>query len=171
LMHSGARPRRPPVALADLIQTLRTDLADPQGGLFSDEALGRCLLRSVFALSRDLGQPFTVQGSEIVPEPRDEALELLLLLGRIAACQTMRSATANAFSFSSGDKRVDKTGQSTNWAKLEEDLLGEYRQRLAAVRPDAAAAENYVITPDLRPVICEQGKWRHHRRHHDAHCD
>ena len=143
------------MALVDLIQTLRTDLADPQGGLFSDQALGRCLLRSVFALSRDLGQPFAIASGEIAPEPTGEARELLLLLGRIGACQAMRAATASAFSFTSGDKRVDKTGQSSNWAKLEADLIEQYKARLAEANPSAAiATDDYFITPDLRPVIC-----------------
>jgi hypothetical protein len=82
----------------------------------------------------------------------------------------MRAATANAFSFSSGDKRVDKSGQAANWAKLESDLQATYRARLAALRPEMAEKENYIITPDLRPVICEQGRWRHHHHeHYDAH--
>lgn len=158
------------MALPDLIEALRVDLADPQGDLFTDDVLGRCLLRSVFPLARDLGEPFAIVGNEVVPEPQGEARELLLLLGQISACQVMRAATANAFSFSSGDKRVDKSSQSANWAKLENDLQATYRARLAALRPDVAASENYIITPDLQPVICEQGKW-HHRHHHqhDAH--
>lgn len=156
--------------LAELTTALRVDLADPQGDLFTDDVLGRCLLRSVFTLARDLGENYALVGSEIQPEPQGEARELLLLLAQIGACQVMRAATANAFSFSSGDKRVDKSGQAANWAKLEGDLQATYRARLAALRPEVAENENYIITPDLRPVICEQGRWHHHHHeHHDAH--
>jgi hypothetical protein len=159
-----------PVPLADLISSLRVDLADPQGDLFTGDVLGRCLLRSVFPLARDLGEPFAIVGGEIEPEPQGETRELLLLLAQIGACQVMRAATANAFSFTSGDKQVNKSGQSANWAKLESDLEAMYRARLAALRPDVAASENYIITPDLQPVICEQGRWHHrHHHHHDAH--
>ena len=158
------------MALSDLIKALRTDLSDPQGDLFSDEVLSRCLLRSVFPLLRDLGQTFAIVGSEIEPEPQWEAREMLLLLAQISACQMMRAATANAFSFSSGDKQVNKSCQSANWAKLEDDLQATYRARLAALRPDVATSENYIITPDLQPVICEQGRWHHrHYHYHDAH--
>ena len=71
----------------------------------------------------------------------------------------MRSATANAFSFSSGDKRVDKSKQPEHWAKLEVDLLDEYRKRLAALQPGTEVNEDgYIITPGgLTPVIYEQG--------------
>jgi hypothetical protein len=53
----------------------------------------------------------------------------MIILANIHACQVMRSATANAFSFSSGDKRVDKTGQLGHWAKLEVDLMLMYRAK------------------------------------------
>ena len=71
----------------------------------------------------------------------------------------MRSATANAFSFSSGDKQVDKTGQPGHWAKLEADLLADYRQRIAELLPNAQIdPESYILTPSgLTPVIYEQG--------------
>jgi hypothetical protein len=71
----------------------------------------------------------------------------------------MRAATANAFSFSSADKRVDKSGQPAQWAKLEESLSAEYNQALKALRPHVAAGEdNYLITPaGLSPIIYQQG--------------
>jgi len=80
-------------------------------------------------------------------------------MAQIHACQVMRSATANAFSFSSGDKRVDKTGQPGYWAKLEADLLADYRQRLTELRPATQLdQEAYILTPSgLTPVIYEQG--------------
>ena len=96
---------------------------------------------------------------EVSPEPEGETRELLLLLGQIHACQVMRAATANAFSFSSGDKRVDKSKQPEHWAKLEEDLKAVYKQRLGEIKPGASASpEDYIISPsDLKPVIYEQG--------------
>jgi hypothetical protein len=71
----------------------------------------------------------------------------------------MRATTANTFSFSSGDKRVDKTKQPEHWAKLEEDLKALYKQRLSEIKPGAAASpEDYIISPsDMKPVIYEQG--------------
>jgi len=106
--------------LADLVSTLRQDLADPEKTLFADEVLARCLLKGAFRLGRDLRITLAVTGGEITPEPEGETRELLLLLGQINACQIMRAATANAFSFSSGDKSVNKTGQPKQWADLGE---------------------------------------------------
>ena len=90
-------------------------------------------------------------------EPQGEARELLLILGQINACQVMRAATANAFSFSSGDKSVNKTGQPKQWADLEESLTLQYRQRAAQMTPGVHDDDGYIITPEFRPVLYEQG--------------
>lgn len=138
--------------VADLVSLLRTDLADPNSERFSDEVLKRCVLKSVFPVARDLTANMSVSNGEVSPEPEGETLELLLLQARIAACQFMRAATANAFSFSSGDKRVDKTSQPEHWAKLEDDLTTLYKQRLSDIKP--GAGDDYILTPDdVVPVI------------------
>ncbi len=110
----------------------------------------------------------SISGGEIAPEPQGETLEMLLLQARIEACRFMRAATANAFSFSSGDKRVDKTSQPEHWAKLEADLTATYHERLREIRPDAALDDDgYIFTPKpLRPVIFEQGRHHHHGHDH-----
>ena len=145
------------MAVSDLISILRTDLADPGAERLSDEVLTRCILRSAFSVGRDTGMQMTVIGGEISPEPQGEVLEILLLQAQIAACQFMRAATANAFSFSSGDKRVDKTSQPEHWAKLESDLTASYRQRLKEIRPETGQGD-YILTPmELRPIAYEQG--------------
>ena len=69
----------------------------------------------------------------------------------------MRAKTANAFSFSSGDKRVDKTKQPEHWAKFEGDLKTLYKQHLSRVRPGALSLEDTIVSPNLKPVIYEQG--------------
>ena len=154
------------MALTDLLSLLRTDLADPDAQRFTDEVLRRCILKSVFPVGRDLGVNMRISGGEIMPEPVDETLEMLLLQAKIAACQFMRAATANTFSFSSGDKRVDKTSQPEHWAKLESDLTATYHERLREIKPDAAIDDGYIFTPQpLRPVIFEQGRHHHHHDH------
>lgn len=145
------------MAVSDLISILRTDLADPGAERFSDEVLTRCILRSAFPVGRDTGMQMTVIGGEVVPEPQGEMLDMLLLWARIEACRYMRAATASAFSFSSGDKRVDKTSQPEHWAKLETDLTATYRQRLHEIRPETGQGD-YILTPrELRPIAYEQG--------------
>lgn len=147
------------MTIADLVPLLRADLADPNSERFSDEVLTRCILRSIYPVGWDLDLRLTVVGGEIDPTPDSQTQEMILLQARIEACRFMRAATANAFSFSSGDKKVDKTSQSEHWAKLEEDLKAAYKQRLSDIRP--GAGDDDVITPhDVVPVIYG------HRRHH-----
>ena len=145
--------------LADLVANLRTDLSDPDAELFADEVLGRCILKGVPRLARELDIALSVVDGEVVPDPEGDTRELLLVLGQIHACQVMRAKTANVFSFSSGDKRVDKTKQPEHWASLEEDLKAHYKQRLNDIKPGAAASpDDYIIDAGgLAPVIYEQG--------------
>lgn len=82
---------------------------------------------------------------------------MLLLLGQVNTCQVMRAATANAFSFSSAEKTVNKRRQPKQWADLEESLTLQYRQRVAQMAPGVHDDDGYIITPDMRPVIYEQG--------------
>jgi len=148
------------LTLPDLIADLRIDLPDPDASLFLDSTLERCVRKAVYKLSRDAEISLTVEGDQVLPDIDGELRELLLLLGQIHACQVMRSATANAFSFSSGDKRVDKSKQPEHWAKLEVNLLEDYRRRLSAFKPGYEVNEDsYIITPSgVNPVIYEQGK-------------
>ncbi len=156
--------------LSDLVGLLRADLADPNAETFKDEVLKRCILKSVSPVGRDLGVEMSVSIGEVMPEPQGEALEMLLLQAQIEACRFMRIATANSFSFSSGDKRVDKTSQPQNWAKLESDLTATYHERLREIKPDAAVDDGYIFTPKpLRPVIFEQGRHHHHDHHGHTH--
>ncbi len=146
--------------LADLVQTLRSEIGDPEKVLLDDPILDRCLTKAVFRLARDLAIPIALEAGEITPEPIDETRELLILLGFVHACQLMRARTANAFSFSSGDKRVDKTQQPEHWAKLEADLEELYRRRLGQIRPGSGSETDDVIfrPTGLGAVLFEQGK-------------
>jgi hypothetical protein len=147
------------VATSDLLALLRTDLGDEDAALFDETTLTRCLHRAALVLGRDLDIAFAIQAGEIVPAPEGVERELLLLLARIHACEVMRSRTSNAFAFSSGDKRVDKSKQPEHWAKLEADLRALYRSRLKEVKPDAALVEDdYFVKPGhIAPVVYEQG--------------
>ena len=49
--------------------TLRLDLSDPEGALFTDEVLTRCLHKGVYRLSRDLDIRLSVVEGEVGPEP------------------------------------------------------------------------------------------------------
>jgi len=140
------------MTVSDLAAILRTDLADPDSERFTDEVLNRCILRSIYPVGWDLDVKLTVVSGEIDPEPVGDVQEMILLQARIEACRFMRAATANAFSFSSGDKRVDQPSQPEHWAKLEEDLTTTYKQRLATLQP--GSGDDYILTPhDVVPVV------------------
>jgi hypothetical protein len=145
------------VAVPEIVATLRLDLADLSATLFTDEVLRRCVLKGVGRVASDLKIALRIAGFEIEPEPGSDAVELLAILGQIHACQHMRAATANSFSFSSADKRVDKTRQPEHWAALEESLWATYRARLKELAP-GAVPDDYLLTPSgLKPVVYEQG--------------
>jgi hypothetical protein len=148
------------MTIADLVAVLRMDLADPNAERFSNEILTRCILRSIYPVGYDLKVKMTVVEGVIDPAPEGELQEMILLQARIEACGFMRAATANAFSFSSGDKKVDKTSQPEHWAKIEEDLNAAYKQRLNDIRP--GAGDDDVMTPDLVPVIYGPGHGHRH---------
>lgn len=151
-----ARRRR---LLSDALTDLRLDLSDPEAILFEDATLLRCIKKAVFRVGQDLNLALRIWRDRIVPSLDDNIYELLLILAQIHGCQVMRSATANAFSFASGDKRVDKTKQPEHWAKLEADLQTDYNKRLTDMLPESPVNEEaYIITPSgLAPVIYEQG--------------
>ena len=146
--------------ISDLIDDLRLDLSDSGASLFEEPTLERCVRKAFFRVGKDLRIDFIIRrNGRIRPIPDDAVRELMIILAHVHTCQVMRSATANAFSFSSGDKRVDKTGQPGHWAKLEADLMADYRQRLGELRPETQVnEESYIITlGSLSPVVYEQG--------------
>ena len=70
----------------------------------------------------------------------------------------MRARTANAFSFSSGDKRVDKGQQPENWAKLEADLTAMYRRRLGEILGTTDSGDEVILRPQgLGALVFERG--------------
>lgn len=145
--------------LSELILNLRLDLGDQSVVLFEDAQLERSLRRGLIQINGDLDTSYQWVESGVSPTLTTTAVELLLLSAQINACQIMRSKTANAFSFSSGDKRVDKTKQPEHWAKLAADLSADYKLRLKQLKPDiGTGTDDYLIRPTgLYPVIYEQG--------------
>ena len=139
--------------LLELVGAIRIDLGDEGSELFADTALQRCVIRAIYPVGQDSGQPLKMVNGEIAPEPEGNIAEVLLLLAESYACAIMRGKTANSVNVSSGDKRVDRSSQAKHWADLEADLLAQYRQRIT----EMSGGDFFITPPPLRPVMYEQG--------------
>ena len=148
-----------------MIASLRVDLSDPvgAGALFTDRVLDRCLRKGLHVLGMDLRLKWTVTlavdpdtDDTVTPPLLDDQVELVTLLGHIHACEIMQANTALGFSFTSGDKRVDKTKQPAHWAALADSLRLEYRQ-LLSIKQLGFDSEGYVIVPVGGGLVFEPG--------------
>ena len=146
------------MTLSEAMALLRTDLGDPAGEFLSDNDLLRALTRSVLAVNHDIGRTYAIEGEAIVPDPGAES-ELILLRAHAFCCSMLRSAASANFSFSSADKRVDKTMQAETWGDLEKDLLARYSEAVSRINP--SMNEALLPVEDMRPQIFEVGRHRH----------
>jgi hypothetical protein len=63
-------------------------------------------------------------------------------------CSYLRAQSASRVSFSSGDKKMDRSKEAGTWAALEKDLAAEYKARVARLNP---AADETLLTFDVAP--------------------
>ena len=139
---------------SEAIALLRTDLGDPSGELLSDNDLLRALTRAVLAVNRDIGRTYAIDGDAISPDPGDET-DLILLRAHAFCCSMLRSAASANFSFSSADKKVDKSMQAKAWGDLEKDLLARYREAIFRINPEMN--DGLLPVENMRPQIFEVG--------------
>lgn len=142
------------MALSDLKTALRLEYhdRDENSPLLEDEQLERALRRSVVSINKDLKLTYAVdaQGA-IIPDLEDEDREVLLLNALTVVCRMMQAKTARNFSFSSGDKKVDKTKQSKYWAELGSSYQTQYNQLVSERNPEFGSG-----IPDITPQIYGQ---------------
>jgi len=140
----------------ELLADLRLDLGDTDEELLGDDYLRRCILKAVPVINSDISTDYAVSNDVISPALANNHRELLLLRSQAFACSLMRSITANNFSFSSGDKKVDKTKQPEFWKEQEEALLARYKEQVRAINPDNQALDDSLLTTgSLTPLIYE----------------
>ena len=145
------------MTVSEAIALLRTDLGDQAGELLSDNDLLRALTRAVTAVNRDLGRKYSIEGDVIAPDPDSgDETDLILLRAHAFCCSMLRSAASANFSFSSADKRVDKTMQAEAWGDLEKDLLARYREAVSRINPEMN--DGLLPVENMRPQIFEVGK-------------
>jgi len=139
------------MALNELTQALRLEYHDRNANnpLLEDEQLERALRRGIVTINRDLKRSYAVdhQGN-ISPDLEDDDKEVLLLNALTAVCRMMQAKTARNFSFSSGDKKVDKTKQPAYWAELGRSYLSQYQQSVSERNPEYGIGIP-IITPQI----------------------
>jgi len=139
------------MALSDLKTALRLEYhdRDENSPLLEDEQLERALKRSVVSINKNLKLSYVVDAhGNISPDLEDEDKEILLLSALSVVCRMMQAKTARNFSFSSGDKKVDKTKQPAYWAELGRSYQAQYSETVAERNPEFGSG-----VPDVIPQI------------------
>ena len=137
--------------LSELIRTLRLEYHDTEEGspLLGDEQLKRAITQSLVAVKKDVQQAFGLSLEGVIsPDPEPEDRELIILYGLAVVCRMMQAQTARGFSFSSGDKRIDKTKQPSYWAELGRGYLDQYRLAVQERNPEYGLG-----VPSVTPMI------------------
>ena len=135
------------MALSDIRTSLRLEYDDSDDpSILSDDQLNRAITRAVSAINLGLERGYSIVGEEFEPELDSDDGEVLLTQAMITVCSMMQSKTARNFSFSSGDKKVDKTKQPDYWAKLAKSYEAQYKEMVSERNP-AYGTETELLTP------------------------
>ena len=111
--------------LSELIPKLTVEV----DGLSEAEAL-RLLERAAERLIGKFELPYRLEDGELTPDPSNRVVELIILGARlIEAERSWRKAANEAISFTSGDKRFDRTAK----ARQLKDLVGRLREQLTTL--------------------------------------
>ena len=141
--------------LEELVQDILADFTDEEGDpLAAQEYVQRAAERALPLVAVDLDVSYQLAEGEVTPAMPGDHRELWLLKTKILVCRFLRAQSASRVSFSSGDKRMDRSKETSNWAALEKDLAAEYASRVKKINP---AADDSVLCPDTRSVIYSQG--------------
>ena len=141
--------------LEELVADILDDFTNEEGeSLIPEEYAQRAAERALPLVATDLDIAYELSGNDVTPEMSGAHRELWLLRSKIGICRFLRSQAASRISFSSGDKRMDRSKEASNWAALEKDLVGEYASRIKRINP---AADDSVLSPNARPVIYSRG--------------
>lgn len=136
--------------LTELLRALRLEYHDTENPpQLEDEQLQRAVSQGLAALKKDVKQTYTLTGDgAISPDLEVEDRELLIHYSLAVVCRMMQAKTARGFSFSSGDKKVDKTKQPSYWADLGRGYLDQYRQAVQERNPEYGLG-----VPAVTPMI------------------
>jgi len=141
--------------LEELVADIVADFTDEEGEpLVALEYAERAAERALPLVSVDLDVLYQLDDGEVFPVMPGDHRELWLLKAKILVCRFLRAQSASRVSFSSGDKKMDRSKEAANWAALEKDLAGEYASRVKKINP---AADDSVLSPNTRPLVYTRG--------------
>jgi len=141
--------------LDELVQDILADFTDEEGDpLVASEYAERAAERALPLVASDLDVPYQLAEGEVDPEMPGSHRELWVLKTKILVCRFLRAQSASRVSFSSGDKRMDRSKEASNWAALEKDLAAEYSAKVSKLNP---AADESVMSPGVRPRVYSRG--------------
>ena len=136
--------------LSEVIRALRLEYHDAgTPPSLDDDQLKRAVAQALSAVKKDAKQTYLLSEDGVIsPEPEPEDRELIHLYALAVVCRMMQAQTARGFSFSSGDKRIDKTRQPSYWADLGKGYLDQYRQAILERNPEYGLG-----VPAVTPMI------------------
>jgi hypothetical protein len=141
--------------LDELVQDILADFTDEEGEpLVAAEYVNRAAERALPPVAADLDVRYQLEDDDVTPTMPGDHRELWLLRTKILVCRFLRAQSASRVSFSSGDKRMDRSREASTWADLEKDLAAEYASRVKKINP---AADESVLNLNVRPVIYSRG--------------
>ena len=141
--------------LEELVQDVVADFTDEEGEpLVASEYAERAAERALPLVASDLDVPYQLADGEVDPEMPGSHRELWVLKTKVLVCRFLRAQSASRVSFSSGDTRMDRSREASNWAALEKDLAAEYSARVSKLNP---AADDSVLCPDTSPLVYSRG--------------
>ena len=141
--------------LDELVQDILSDFTDEEGEpLVSDVYIRRQAERSLPVLSADLANEYQLNEEDVVPEMPLDVREVWVIRTKILLCRHLRAQASSRVSFSSGDKKMDRSKEAANWAALQKDLTDEYAARIKRLNP---LADETLIQLEAHPLIFKRG--------------
>jgi len=122
--------------------------------LVLDAYVRRQAERALPVVAGDVLVAYALSGGEVTPAMTAGHRELWALQTKVLVCRHLRAQAASRVSFSSGDKRMDRSREASNWADLEKAFADEYAER---VRRENPATDDSVMRIDVYPVVYEAG--------------
>ena len=137
--------------VADILSDFTGDDGQPQ---VAESYVRRQSERALPVVAADVLVSYALDGDLVVPGMPAGHRELWALQTKVLVCRFLRAQAASRVSFSSGDKRMDRSREASNWADLEKAFADEYAER---VRRENPATDDSVMRIDVHPVVFEAG--------------